>query len=228
MRDQFILVSIDVISNMISSKTLIPFHVNSKVNNPQSRLNIDSAIDEAWRDLFLVNLRSTQAKLGLITRQILHSAMKHIDNPPYDVNQALSWSSAHTVLTSISSPEFPLPSISTASKYLNRFRATSLPSIPASEHLLPVETPTLPSVATTAIYCLKRQQPWFRSMVQPSSIASKGNNIGSDQWFKAWFVWYPSHHRIKWENQFASKNTRHPGLMCTWTSLLSWRPWLMH
>ena len=105
-----------------------------------------------------------------ITRQILHSAMKHIDDSLYYVNQALSWSSAHTVFPNISSLEFPLPSIATASEQ-HRFQATT-----ASEHpcfratastatSLPGNTSTLPGVATTTIF------------------ASEGNNIGSDQWF---------------------------------------------
>ena len=167
-RDQLFLVSTDIISNMVRSN-LIHFHVNSKVNNQQSRLNINSAIDEAWRDPFLVNLRSTQTKPGpdspgrsfipqLSTSTIIRMmSIKPCPDP------------AHTLcFRTFHCPSFcfwasqPLLSISTTSEHLNHFRATLLPSSIASKHpclrapastatSLPGETSMLPSVATTLV-----------------------------------------------------------------------------
>ena len=153
-----------------------PFTYN---NNLQSKLSIDSAIDVAWRDPFLVNLRSTQAKPGF----------DHLADPSFrngahwqssdDVNQALSWPSAHTVFPNISSPETttsaanqPLPSIAirfqasqSASEHLNRFRATLFPNNFASEQLNRFRATLFPNNFASTATSLPGESTMFPNVV---------------------------------------------------------------
>ena len=137
--------------------------------------------------------------LDSITRQILHSSKKYIDDHPHDVNQALPWSSAHTVLPSISSPEFPLPSISTASQQ------SSLPSIttslPSNHRLWAF---LLPSNCIRSNFASRLQ--CFRVLLQLRLLPEKATTLVLINGSKHDDVWYPIHPRIRTEKQQVMSN----------------------
>ena len=131
----------------------------------------------------------------LVNRQILHTAMKHIDDHLHDVNQALSWSSTCTVLPSISSPESPPSSTTTASEHNNCFRATSLPSNIASEQscfwaislpstsllkkaisLIPINSPEH-EVLYLIPYQVKMRKCWVMLNMPPRSRATQDSCV---------------------------------------------------
>ena len=170
-----------------SDPPLLPFPCTYSftwVNKLQPRLNIDSVINVAWRDPFLVSLRSTQAKPGLDHRQILHFAMEHIDNPPS--SQSSPVLIQHTCCVSehfiarVSAQL--LPSISTASEHhnfasehLNRFRALQS----ASKHLNRFRATLFLNNFASEHHCFRSNfASWWNCNISECCI-----NIGSDQWF---------------------------------------------
>ena len=213
-RDQLIL-----ISNLIRSKPLYLSRNNNPTIKTQHRFHNWWGMKGSVPGQPEVN---TGKPPDLINRQILHSAMKHIEDHQHDFKQALSWSSAHTVLPSISSPKFPLPSISMASGHLNGFRASqSLPSNIASK---PHHFQATASAATS----LPSDTSTLLVLQQFQSVASKGNIIGSDRWSKAWYKAsdYVSDKMGKqWVMSSLPPRSGATQDSCTWTSLLSWIQW---
>ena len=208
--DQLNLISMDVISNMISST---PHSLSSKFKGEQSTIKTQHRFRNWW------------GMKGSVPGQPEANTGKARTQSP-GRSFILQWSTL-TIICMMSIKPCPDPAhmlcirtlrlsfrfrATTASEHLNRFQAsqslwsTSLPSnhrFRASQSLpsnITSKHPCFQATASTATLLPGKKLQHFRVLPQLSSIASKGNNISSNQWFKAWFIWYPIYHRIKWES----------------------------
>ena len=148
--------------------------------------------------------------------------MESFSHLPYLLHPALPWTVVSFKLCNMDFlPFLALRGLYSRKKGRNaseqhRFWATLLPSIPTFEQLLPQQLrfratpPTLPSVTTISIHYLKRHHHCFNKQ---SRTWYKVSDSASDKNEKTL------------SDVNASKITCYPGLMYTWTSLLSWMQW---